>query len=166
MILELVPPGSDVLRTPSEPFDFSDPPIDPLELARDLQETMVHHSGLGLSAVQCGMLLRVFSLRSDPDATLFNPRIVDTSEEEVELDEGCLSFAGLFLKRTRPRLVRVRFQLPDGETRTLKLSGITARVVLHEMDHLDGRLFFNGLSRLRRSRLIRKTELTMRDVRD
>ena len=160
MDLELIDWRDPRLRTPSVPFDFSAPQVDPLELSRALESKMREHRGLGLSAVQCGLNLRVFSMRTEPDATIFNPRIVDASEEVVELDEMCLSYPGMVVPVTRPRIIKLRFQVADGETRTLKLDGMTARVAQHEIDHLDGRTFFDHLSNLRLSRVIKRTAKT------
>lgn len=73
---------------------------------------------------------------------VFNPRIVDTSEETVLLDEGCLSFPGLFVKIRRPKKIRARYTLPNGETVTQVFDGMTARIFQHELDHLDGVVYY------------------------
>lgn len=156
MILDLVKRDDPVLRRPSEPFDFSGGTDEAHELAEHLEETMRAHGGLGLSACQVGVPLRVFALKSEPDATLFNLKIVDVSERVVELEEGCLSFPGVFVRVTRPEIIKCRFQLKDGDVRTMKFSGMTARVIQHELDHLDGKLFTRGLSRLKIERAIKR----------
>lgn len=136
--MSLIPGNHPALRQPSQEFDFTVPPMDPEELSNLLETTMQSLNGLGLSAVQIGLPYRVFSMRTNPDVTVFNPRIVDQSEEQVALDEGCLSYPGLILSIKRPRMIRVRFQNKNRETITLKLDGMTSRIFQHEMDHLDG----------------------------
>jgi peptide deformylase len=72
---------------------------------------------------------------------MFNPTIADVSEKEVTLEEGCLTYPNLFIKIKRPMLVRIRYTDSFGESHTDKFTGISARCVLHEMDHLDGANF-------------------------
>lgn len=132
----------------------------PEDLASLLESTMRNLNGLGLSACQIGYNVRVFSMRTEPDVTIFNPRVVDVSNEVVELEEGCLSFPNLIVKVKRPRLIRARFQLMDGEVRTMKFDGMTARIFQHELDHLNGRLFFDQVSNLKLGMAIRKAAKT------
>ena len=132
-----------------EPFDFAAPQLDPIELAQSLVRTMIDNRGLGLAANQVGVRLRVFAMFTQPENIVaFNPRIVDVGEEEVAMDEGCLSYPGMLMKIKRPKNIKVRFQLPNGETRTERFTGMTARVFLHELKHLDGEPFWLGESRL------------------
>lgn len=153
--LELVPFTDMGLRTPLPTFDFDDPPMDPVRLAVDLIATMDLHMGLGLSANQVGLPHRVFVMRSYPNLVCFNPRIVDRSESETELEEGCLSFPGLVFKVSRPDSIRVRFQTPNGKVATKTFNGMTARVFCHELMHLDGRFPFEGISRMKLDRAIK-----------
>src|SRR6056300_1100872 len=118
MILDLVKPDDSILKQKCEPFDFDNPHIDPEKLARDLRESMIYHKGIGLSACQVGLPYRVF-VAGDPGdidniKVFFNPRIADTSNEKVLIEEGCLSFPGLFMKVKRPATVRIRFADPRG----------------------------------------------------
>jgi peptide deformylase len=138
MVLELVEPDHPLLRTKLERFDFNKPPTNPHELANDLIETMIHYKGLGLSANQCGLPYRVFVLWSNPTKVMFNPVIADVSSEVVALEEGCLTYPNLFVKIKRPMLVRVRYMDSHGEAHTDKFTGISARCVQHEIDHLNG----------------------------
>lgn len=138
MFLDLVPSDDPILYKEVPKFEF-DGSVNPWTLAENLIETMRMNKGIGLSANQCGLPYRVFVMEGEPAFAMFNPRIVDSSDNtEILLDEGCLSFKNLFIKIKRPRLVKVRFQDPNGETHTMKLDGISARVVLHELDHLNG----------------------------
>jgi peptide deformylase len=81
----------------------------------------------------------MFVMRTHPDVIgVFNPLLLDTSEETIILEEGCLSFDMLFIKVKRPKRIRVRFTNPDGQTETRVFDGMTARCFLHELDHLNG----------------------------
>lgn len=160
MILDLVPPGSDILRTKTERFDFTDPPTNPVELYQNLANTMLEHDGIGLAAVQCGLPYRVFVVRSDPVMGFFNPTIVDESEEVIELEEGCLSYPGVLLKVKRPRKIRIRFADALGEIVSKPFDSLTSRIIQHEMDHLDGILFGETVSRLQLEMAIKKTKKT------
>jgi peptide deformylase len=141
MILPLVEPDHPLLYQELEPFDFTAPPIDPVELANNLIETMAAKNGLGLSANQCGLPYRVFVLRSQEPFVCFNPRIVDETSELVMLEEGCLSTPLLFVKVKRPKMIKVRYQDAFGEMHTEKFIGMTARAFQHELDHLNGVMF-------------------------
>jgi peptide deformylase len=138
MIYELVKPDHHLLFTKLERFNFTEPPIHPVELANNLIETMVHNKGIGLSANQVGLPYRVFVLHSVEPLALFNPSIVDSTTEEVKLDEGCLTYPNLFLPIKRPSVIKVRYQDAFGEFHTEKFIGMTARCVQHELDHLNG----------------------------
>ena len=145
MILDLVKQDDPILKQKCEPFDFDNPQVDPEKLARDLKESIIHHKGIGLSACQVGLPYRVFVVGdpNDPDniKVFFNPRIVDTSDENVLIEEGCLSFPGLFMKVKRPVNCRIRFADPRGVIDTQVYDDIPARAILHEYDHMDGILF-------------------------
>ena len=142
MILSLVKSDDPILREEMPLFDFANPPCDPIELAKNLTETMLANNGLGLSANQVGLRYRVFAISCNPVYVCFNPRIVDqTNSNVILMDEGCLSFPNLFLKIKRPRTIKVRFTKPNGDTETIKFDGITARCFLHELDHLNGIVF-------------------------
>lgn len=138
MKYDLVECTDPILKKPTDEFDFDNPPTDPLELACNLAETMLEEGGIGIAANQCGLPYRVFILNADEIIPCFNPRIVDVSEEQIYLEEGCLSFPGLYVKIKRPRRVKIRYTEPNGNVVTRVFDGITARAVLHEMDHLDG----------------------------
>jgi peptide deformylase len=140
----------------SEPFDFSDPQMDPMELSRMLVEQMVDSNGLGLSAIQIGIPLRVCAIRANPkNIVMFNPNIVNFSEEKQFAEEGCLSFPHLLIPVERSIEIRVRFKWPNQEVQTEKWRGLTARVVQHEVQHMDGEAFFKGLSRYKLDKAIK-----------
>lgn len=120
-----------------------------VDIARDLTETMLSLKGWGISAPQVGWRYRAFAVATNPVIVCFNPNIVDRSEENAELVEGCLSFPGIFLKVSRPRKIRIRFTMPNGETDTFVYDGMTARIILHEYDHLEGITFDQHVSNLK-----------------
>jgi len=142
MIYDLVDGKDSILKTTCVPFDFSNPQIDPQELADNLKESMIKHNGVGLSACQVGYPLRVFAVGNpqDPDniIVMFNPRIVDESGDMVLMEEGCLSYPGLFIKIKRRERIRLRHADATGNIITQVYDGIPARIILHEYDHLDG----------------------------
>lgn len=156
MILELVPHDSEVLSTKTEAFDFANPPTDPIQLAKDLYETMLSNKGLGLAAPQVGLPYRAFAMAASPGIVCFNPRVVDQTSEEVLLEEGCLSYPNLFLKIKRPKTIKVRYVEPNGNPVTKTLTGMTARCFLHELDHLNGLNYTRRASRVHLERAKRQ----------
>lgn len=138
MIKEILDRTAPILREEMPAFDFRNPIMDPLQLYTDLAETMRENNGMGLSANQIGVRTRAFVMRGEEILGVFNPRVVDESSETVILEEGCLSYPNLFVKVKRPKSIKVRFTTPDGQTTTKTFTGMTARVFLHELDHLDG----------------------------
>jgi peptide deformylase len=142
MILELVRKDHPALLNPTQRFDFDNPPVDPVELFDNLRDTMVANHGVGLAANQVGLPYSVFVVGhpSDPDNVIpvFNPKIVDVSEQQIIGEEGCLTYPGLYVKIKRPAVVRVRYTTAAGVTDTIKFEGMTARIFQHEYDHLQG----------------------------
>tara|TARA_Y100001973_G_C5206924_1_gene342153 strand:+ start:6622 stop:7182 length:561 start_codon:yes stop_codon:yes gene_type:complete len=127
-----------------EAFNFEDPQKDPIKFAKELIETMQENNGIGLAANQIGVPLKVFCMQTDPPMVCYNPRITYASEETVILDEGCLSYPGVWVKIERPQMIRCRFQDPYGNMVTKKFAGMAARVFQHEMEHLEGKLFWQN----------------------
>ena len=150
MIHELVDSSDTVLKQDGLKFDFDKPPMDPAELADSLKESMVKHRGIGLSACQVGIPWRVFAVGdpNDPDniVVMFNPRIVDFSDDTVLMEEGCLSYPGLFIKIKRPNSIRIRYANINGDIITQAYDGIPARAIQHEYDHMSGTTFHTRAS--------------------
>ena len=144
--------GSDEL----EDFDFKNPQIDPVDLSQSLVSLMRKEMGYGLAANQVGLPLKMFVLDGEPAYAVFNPRITYYGDEEILLEEGCLSYPGLALKIKRPRFIRVRFRDPYGDYVTKQFDGITARVFQHEFDHINGVDFTQKVSKLKRDMAIKK----------
>lgn len=156
MILKLVDSSNPIIKETLPDFDFTNPPVPPNELARDMVETLYSTDALGLSCNQVGLPYRMFVMAGNPPVVCFNPVIVDASTEEVELEEGCLTYPGLLCKISRPRHIKVRFTDFTGEVKNEKYTGMSARVFQHELDHLDGIRFFDNLKPLHRERALRK----------
>jgi len=143
-----------ILKTPTQPFDFENPPFNAEEFAEKLVNIMQNRNGIGIAANQIGVPYSIFAIASDPIYVCFNPMIVHESEEQVLLEEGCLSFPDLFVKIKRPKLIRLRFADYNGNVHTFKFEGITARAIQHEMDHLKGELFFNKANKYHREKAL------------
>ena len=140
-----------------EDFDFKDPPFDPVEFAKTLVKFMYDNNALGVAANQVGVPYRIFAMRGSPENFVcFNPKIVQTSEKDVVLEEGCLSYPGLLVKIKRPEYVRVRFTTPNGDTITRQFIGMAARGFQHEYEHLEGERFYDKANRFHREQAMRK----------
>ena len=149
MNFELVKKGDPILFKPTQRFNFSDPPFDPIDFSKEFIKFMYDSKGIGLAANQVGIPYSIFAMRGEPENfVVFNPRIVQPSQEEIVLEEGCLTYPGLFFKIKRPRHIRVRFNTPNGDILTKQFTGMTARIFQHEFDHLQGTPFFTKASRL------------------
>ena len=112
------------------------------ELSRILIDNMIHHQGIGISANQIGIWERAFAMIRDLEnneiIVCFNPRIVKSYSEEVEMEEGCLSYPELFLKIKRPDKIVVKYEDENKKTHKMKLQGLASRVFQHEYDHMEG----------------------------
>lgn len=119
-------------------------------LLNDMKDTLRHIGGAGLAAVQIGILRRVVVVIDDQDefVELVNPELVETSEEQQDGLEGCLSIAGMYGFVTRPMEATVRAQDRNGNFFTVSGKGIVARCFCHELEHLDGHLFDEHADRL------------------
>ena len=133
--------------------------------------TMYEAPGIGLAAPQVGEALRlaVVDLMADEKPSplvLINPEIVAASEEQATREEGCLSLPNQYADVTRPARVRVRYLDQSGARRELEADGLLAACVQHEMDHLDGILFVDHISTLKRNMLMRRLAKEQRQLRD
>ena len=135
----LVHEDHNLLSEPCIPFSRLAPPIDAMQLHDELLESMHHFGGVGLSSNQIGYKYKVFSMiHDDKDMVLYNPEIIEESEEMVIESEGCLSYPGLFIKMSRPKSVSASWENADGQSFSGYFSELSARIFLHEMDHMDG----------------------------
>ena len=177
-ILEVPDPRLKTVSSPVETFD------DELKtLVDDMFETMYAAHGIGLAAIQIGVPLRVLVIDlqpDDPDAEpevchhdghehthqptkkepriFVNPEILDPAEELSTYSEGCLSVPEIYADVDRPKTCRVRWQDVEGKTHEEDMEGLLATCIQHEMDHLNGILFIDHLSRLKRNMALKKLD--------
>lgn len=126
-----------------------------------MYEAMYQAPGIGLAAPQVGIDLRFAIIDLMPDdapapITLINPEIIRASEQLAAREEGCLSLPGQYAEVVRPETVRVRYQDLDGKRQELDADGLLATCLQHEIDHLDGVLFVDHLSTLKRNMIMRR----------
>lgn len=136
-ILNLVDARDPILHNPVESFDPES--VDMKQVVDDMFETMYHYKGVGLSANQVGLPYRMFIMGTPETELVFiNPILRSQSGDEIYADEGCLTYPGLYIKIKRHSEVRLLHSNLHGETQALTYKGMTARIIQHEMDHLDG----------------------------
>ena len=142
MILELTPNTHPILHERVKPCSKE---LDRPEMSRILKENMMHYEGVGLSANQICIGERVFimmlNMETEETITCFNPRIIKRYDDNVWCEEGCLSFPDEIINVERPDRIVVKYEDEDGKDHKIKLSGMAARVFLHEFDHLEGIVF-------------------------
>ena len=142
MILKLTPNTHPILHEKVKPCSDD---LDRREISRILKENMIHYEGIGLSANQIGINERVFimmlNIETEETITCFNPRIIKRYDDNVWCEEGCLSFPDEIINVQRPDRIVVKYEDEDGKDHKIKLSGMAARVFLHEFDHLEGFVF-------------------------
>ena len=143
--------------------------LDRDEIEEKLFDSMKHYQGIGLSANQIGIMERAFVMYSDVNKretiTCFNPEIVTQSDTEIIMDEGCLTFPGLWLKVKRPDSIEVQYEDKTGEMQHQAMFGLECRIFLHEYDHMEGMDFTQKVSKIklnralkRRSKMVKKSK--------
>ena len=154
------------LKAKAKPVDRVDAEI--RRLMDDMMETMHAANGIGLAAPQVGVLKRVLVMDiahedEEPNPIrMANPEIVWASDEEELREEGCLSLPEQFAEVVRPKSVRVRYLDHENEVREMECIGLQAVCVQHEMDHLQGTLFVDHISALKRNMILRKLQKSRR----
>ena len=138
-IKELVEPEHQLFHHQIQSCSYN---LDRHHLSRVLIDNMIHHNGIGISANQIGIWERAFAMVRDLEhqevMVCFNPRIIKSYTEEVEMEEGCLSYPELFLKIKRPDRIVVKYEDEDKKVHKMKLQGLASRVFQHEYDHMEG----------------------------
>jgi peptide deformylase len=178
-IIEVPDPRLKVVSTPVEAFDE-----DLRTLVADMFETMYDAPGIGLAAIQIGVDKRVLVIDLQPDdedaepeactahgdhhhthqpvkrepRVFINPEILEPSEDITVYSEGCLSVPEIYAEVERPSRIRARWQDIDGTVHEEEIDGLLATCLQHEMDHLEGILFIDRLSRLKRQMALKKLE--------
>ena len=136
------------------------PELNRQEIKDNLIETMQHYEGIGLSANQIGVMERVFVMYNHVETkqiiACFNPKIIKEGEEKVLIDEGCLSFPGLWVKVNRPETIEVEYEDENGEKVQRELYGLQSRIFQHEYDHMEGSNFTEKVSKLKLDMAIKK----------
>ncbi|MFD1703863.1 peptide deformylase [Methylopila henanensis] len=150
------------LRLVSAPVERVDDEV--RALVATMFETMYESAGIGLAAIQIGVARRVVTIdlagkdEEPQPLTLINPEIVKASDETQLYDEGCLSIPDYYEEVERPARVTVRYLDGEGAEQELEADGLLAVCIQHEIDHLNGVLFIDHISRLKRDRVVKKFE--------
>jgi peptide deformylase len=148
------------LRLPSEPIKRIDASI--RKLVDDLFETMYEAPGIGLAAIQIGVAKRVVTMdlskkeEEHKPLVFINPAIVWKSDETAKYEEGCLSIPEFYEEVERPAKVKVKYLDLDGNEHEIEASGLFAICLQHEIDHTNGVLFIDHISKLKRDRIVKK----------
>ena len=146
------------------------PDLDRDDVEEKLLDSMKNYNGIGLSANQIGIMERVFVMYSDvkkrETINCFNPKIVTQSDTKILMDEGCLTYPGLWLKVKRPDGIEVEYEDKNGEIQNQAMFGLECRIFLHEYDHMEGTNFTQKVSKIklnralkRRSKMVKKSKL-------
>ncbi|AJD39810.1 peptide deformylase [Rhizobium sp. SEMIA 4085] len=149
-----------VLRQVSKPIERVD--ADLKRLADDMLETMYDAPGIGLAAIQVGVPRRILVIDVSREGeekqpqVFINPKIVKSSDERSVYEEGCLSIPDYYAEVERPATVSVEYLDRDGKEHTVEADGLLATCLQHEIDHLNGVLFIDYISRLKREMVIKK----------
>jgi len=156
---ELVDSKDPILYTKCEEFNFDNPQIPIEEIEEAFREAFGNKNwALGIAANQIGLPYRVIGILNHVTkeiGLLFNPKIVDYDDEMEYIEEGCLSFPGLFIKIKRPKSVRLRWINKFEENEASRFTGMTARVLQHECDHIDGIDFTKRATKYHRRQAIK-----------
>lgn len=159
-VMEILEFPDPRLRTVAKPVQKVDDEL--RKLIDDMLETMYDASGIGLAATQVNVHQRLLVLdvseERDQPLVFINPEITPLTDDTKTYDEGCLSVPGFYETVERPDRVRVKALNRDGDTFEMDCDGLLAVCLQHEIDHLDGKLFVDHISRLKRDRIKKKME--------
>jgi len=166
--LKLIPPTDPRVQTAIAPFQEDmlkeEGFKDRKELSDKMFDAMKKYGGIGLSANQVGLPFNMFvmgghlQIENGLKMTCFNPMILTSSEEQVMMQEGCLTFPFVFLQIKRPRKVVVKYEDENGDLKEAHLDGMMSRVFQHEYDHMLGRTFTEHVSKFKLDRAYKKAE--------
>ena len=157
---EIITEPSEILRKKSLPVDIVDEGLQ--QLMNDMLETMYAAPGIGLAAIQIGVPKRVIVLdiarKDEPKNPMYfvNPEVISKSQINSTYEEGCLSVPGQFAEIDRPDKCHIKYLDYYGKTKELKTEGMLATCIQHEIDHLEGILFIDYLSKLKKSMIVKK----------
>ena len=165
--IDLLPEDHPVLHQEPLTWIFDPPQADPKLMSDIMLENMVYHHGLGISANQIGMPVKVFAMRIDEGdnaIVCFNPEIEKESDETVMMKEGCLSYPFLYLNIQRPKIIEATYQNVDGNDLNVHFEGLAARIFHHEMDHMKGKTFLDGVSKIKLKSARKKQKILLKKV--
>ena len=154
--MKLVKETDPILMQKCDPFDFEEPIMDPYELSDELQKIRKDGAGIGLAAPQVGINTQVLVIGmgdfktegvDDYDQVFFNPVILTFEAEEEYMMEGCLSYPGLLVKIKRPKNIILQWDTEEGTECSQRFTGMTSRILQHEVDHLNGITFHRRAQR-------------------
>ena len=170
--LKLIPPSDPRVQSAVAPFNndmLKDEGYkDRKELSESMFDTMKKYGGIGLSANQVGLPFNMFVLGDHPDLekglkmTCFNPMIISASADQVMMKEGCLTFTFVFLNISIPRKVTVKYEDENCDLKEGHLDGMISRVFQHEYDHMLGKTFVDGVSKMKLDMAYKKAEKQMK----
>ena len=157
----------DIITVPSEILKKKSEPIEKVgknekKLIKDLFDTMYASKGIGLAAVQVGILKRILVIdvstkdEQKKPISLINPTIRRLSDDTSVYEEGCLSIPETFIEIERPKICEIEYIDLDGNKKELKCDGLMSTCVQHEINHLDGKLIIDHLSKLKKDFIIKK----------
>ena len=152
---KLIPYDDPLLTSPLEYTEVEDKKT----FAEQLENAARFFNGIGLSANQVGINNRIFSVAVNGfSETFFNPKIVEYSKDEILFEEGCLSQPGVFINLKRPKQIKIEYTNKEGERITADFAGITARIIQHEYDHMEGTNFLKLASPMKRALALKKAK--------
>ena len=167
-VKKLITVPDDVLRKKSQNIEKVGQ--DEKKLIKDLFETMYHHKGIGLAAIQVGIPKRIIVLdvmqKEDQKKPLcfINPVIKKLSNERSKYEEGCLSIPNTFIEIERPKSCIVEYVDMDGKKINMECDGLLSTCIQHEINHLDGKLIIDFLSKLKKDLIIKKLSKTKQNT--
>ena len=162
-IKHIITVPDETLKKISEPIEKVG--VNEKKLIKDLFETMYQSKGIGLAAVQVGILKRILVIdvsskdeKREP-LSFINPSIKKISDETSVYEEGCLSIPDTFIEIERPKICEVEYTDINGKIRNMKCDGLLSTCIQHEINHLDGKLIIDHLSKLKRDMIIKKISI-------
>ena len=166
-IQKIITIPDETLKKISEPIEKVG--VNEKKLINDLFETMYHSKGIGLAAVQVGILKRILVIdistkdEKNKPLSFINPKIKKISDETSIYEEGCLSIPDTFIEIERPKICEVEYIDLDGKVQNMKCDGLLSTCLQHEINHLDGKLIIDHLSKLKRDLIIKKISKTKKN---
>jgi len=160
--MQVITLGNELLRQKAEKIGKINKEI--VDMANRMLEILKKEKGVGIAGPQIGFMKRIFviHIEGDDERIFINPSILETSQETVKFEEGCLSVPGVYVDVVRSESIKIQAWNEKGKPFTLEANGLLARVIQHEYDHLEGVLFLDRVSELKRKKLIEKYEKTSR----